>query len=144
MRDVLTLDLGKTDGWYLWSNNTGSLTTATARLRIDFEITTQPTLGRNRAFLKSQLQPFTDWGRKNNVPIYSGEYGAGAPCFQNNKGGLLWVADVIALSKEFGFHTTYHAYHEDSFGWFYGSGALSSEQNANLPLMQLVKQKFGK
>lgn len=117
---------------------------ATVRFRVDFETTALPILTRNKAYLKNTLQFFADWSQRNNVPIYLGEYGAGAPCFQSNRGGLQWTEDMIDLNRELGFHTTYHAYHEDSFGWYFGYNALPSEANANTALLALFRRKFGK
>jgi endoglucanase len=51
---------------------------------------------------------------------------------------------MIDLNREFGFHTTYHAYHEDSFGWYFGYNSLPDPANANTALIDLFKQKFGK
>ena len=118
--------------------------TATVRLRIDFETTSQPVLARNKAYLRSTLQFYADWGRRNNVPMYMGEYGAGAPCFQNNRGGLQWAEDMIDLGRELGFHATYHSYHEDSFGWYFGYNALPDPANANTALIDLFRRKFSR
>ncbi|TAE33429.1 MAG: retaining beta-glycosidase [Cytophagales bacterium] len=117
---------------------------ATVKLRVDFETTNQPILTRNKAYLKNAVQYFADWGQRNNVPMYLGEFGAGAPCFQNNRGGLQWTEDMIDINRELGFHTTYHAYHEDSFGWFFGQNTLPNPANANTPLIELFRRKFGK
>ena len=117
---------------------------ATVRFRIDFETTSQPILTRNKTYLKNAVQYFADWGKRNNVPMYLGEYGVGAPCFKNDRGGLQWTEDMIDISRELGFHTTYHAYHEDSFGWYFGGNTLPNPANANTPLIELFKRKFGK
>jgi endoglucanase len=118
--------------------------TATVRFRVDFETTTQPILSRNKAYLRSAVQFFADWGQRNNVPMYLGEYGAGAPCFRQGRGGLQWTEDMIDINRELGFHTTFHAYHEDSFGWYFGYNALPDASNANTPLIDLFRRKFGK
>ncbi len=117
---------------------------ATARFRVDFETTSQPILTRNKAYLKNAVQYFADWGQRNNVPMYLGEYGAGSPCFKNNRGGLQWTEDMIDINRELGFHTTYHAYHEDSFGWYFGGSTLPDPANANTPLIELFRQKFAR
>jgi endoglucanase len=117
---------------------------AGVRLRVDFETTTQPILARDKAYLRQAVQFYADWGKKNNVPMYLGEYGAGTPCFRDERGGLRWAEDMIDLNKELGFHTTYHAYHESSFGWFYSDNALPDPANANTDLLALFKRKFGR
>ena len=125
-----------------WMRGEAIPATANVRLRVDFQTTQQPILARNKAYLRNALAFYADWGRKNNVPIYLGEYGAGAPCFRDGRGGLAWTTDMIDLNREFGFHTTYHAYHEDSFGWYFGYNALPDPANANTALIELFRQKF--
>jgi endoglucanase len=127
-----------------WMRGDNVPTSASVRLRVDFETTNQPVLARNKEYLRQALQFYADWGKKNDVPMYLGEYGAGTPCFRDGRGGLRWTEDMIDLNKEFGFHTTYHAYHESSFGWFYSNDALPDPANANTELLTLFKQKFGK
>ena len=63
-----------------------------------------------------------------------GEFGVGYPCFQDNKGGLQWVADMVTILKTNNVHFTYHAYHEDNFGLYLGDG-LPDPSNVNQPLI---------
>ncbi|MBO0933111.1 glycoside hydrolase family 5 protein [Fibrella aquatilis] len=127
-----------------WMRGEAVPTAATVRLRVDFQTTQQPILARNKEYLRQALAFYADWGKKTNVPIYLGEYGAGAPCFRDGRGGAQWVTDMIDLNREFGFHTTYHDYHEDGFGWYFGYNALPDPANANTALIELFKQKFGR
>ena len=128
-------------GWMRGENVPAS---ASVRLRVDFENTSQPILTRDKEMLREVLRFYADWGKKNNVPIYLGEYGAGAPCFRDGRGGIQYVTDLIDLNREFGFHTTYHAYHEDSFGLYFGYNALPDPANANTALIALFRQKFSR
>jgi endoglucanase len=64
-------------------------------------------------------------------------------CFQNDKGGLTWVSDMLDLLDEHGVPFTYHAYHEDAFGIYRGSGKLPDPANANQPLIDLFTTKLG-
>ncbi len=127
-----------------WLRGENIPATANVRLRVDFETTSQPITARNKTFLRESVRFYADWGRKNNVPTYLGEYGAGSPCFRPGLGGLIYVSDMIDICREFGFHTTYHSYHEDSFGWYYGHTSLPDIANANGPLVDLFRQKFAK
>ncbi|MEZ0538182.1 glycoside hydrolase family 5 protein [Fibrella arboris] len=129
------------NGWMRGENIPAS---AGVQLRIDFETSSQPIVARGKAQLRQAMQFYADWGRKNNVPIYLGEYGAGVPCFRDGRGGLQWVEDMIDLNRELGFHSTYHVYHEDNFGLFYGYNALPDPANANTPLMDLFRRKLGR
>lgn len=63
-----------------------------------------------------------------------GEFGAGYPCFQNDKGGIRFVEDIVKIAKVNDIHFTYHAYHEDAFGLYLGRG-LPDPKNANQPLI---------
>jgi endoglucanase len=115
---------------------------ANCMLRIDFITTNDPLYGRDKEYLRSSVKRYADFSAQKNIPLYMGEFGAGVHCFQNNKGGLLWVRDMIDLIKEYNLHFTYHSYHEDSFGLYYGDGTLPDPSNANQPLIDLFTQEL--
>ncbi len=73
----------------------------------------------NKDFLRSKLQQYIDFAKKNNVPIYCGEFGVDRYCYENNDGGENWTADMIDLFIENNIHFAYHDYHESWFGLFY-------------------------
>jgi endoglucanase len=127
------------NGWMKGENIAAS---AGCRLRIDFLKTNDPVFGRNKNFLAYVLGKYADWGRRKNVPIYMGEFGAGIHCFQNNKGGLQWVTDMLDIAKANNFYFTYHTYHEDNFGLYFGYGTLPDPAQVNQPLIDLFKQKL--
>lgn len=111
-------------------------------LRIDFITTDQPVLGRNKEYLRAGIKKFGDFSAQKNVPVYCGEFGAGVYCFQNGKGGVEWVSDMIDLLKEYNLHFTYHSYHESSFGLYWGDGSLPDPSNANDELIELFTNKL--
>ena len=111
-------------------------------LRIDFLETNDPIFSRDKSFLESVLQRYADWGTRQQKPLYLGEFGAGAPCFQAGKGGLQWVDDMLAIARNLQLHFTYHAYHEDSFGLYLGYGSLPDPNRTNQPLIDLFKQRL--
>jgi endoglucanase len=116
---------------------------AACRLRIDFLRSPDPVMARNRELLDAAIKPYVDWARRKNVPLFLGEYGAGNPCFQDNKGGLIWVSDMIDLIRKYNIPAwTYHSYHEDSFGLYFGYGRLPDPANANQALIELFRQKL--
>ena len=115
---------------------------AACMLRTDYLSTSDPVTGRNKAYLAAALNRYINWGRLKNVPIYMGEFGAGVHCFENNKGGLQWVTDMVDICKANNIYFTYHAYHEDSFGLYYGTGTLPDPANANTALINLFTQKL--
>ncbi|MHA7130196.1 glycoside hydrolase family 5 protein [Algoriphagus namhaensis] len=114
---------------------------ANALLRIDFQTTDGPLVSLGKESLRNALKPTLDWAKKKNVPLYLGEFGAGVHCFENDKGGLQWVEDMLDICAENKLHWTYHAYHEYSFGIFRDGSSLPDESKANLPLIELFKRK---
>jgi endoglucanase len=126
-------------GW-MKGENIGA--NSTAQLRLDFQTSTRPIQVRDKAFLASKMQPYIDWGKKNEVPLYLGEFGAGVNTFKNNKGGLTWVNDVIDIAAANKLSFNYHAYHEDYFGLNPGSGKNVDPTKVNQPLKQLFTTKL--
>ncbi|MFK7813787.1 MAG: glycoside hydrolase family 5 protein [Maribacter sp.] len=104
------------------------------KIRLDFYKVEGPLLRRNKAFLESFLGNIAAWAENKNAALYMGEFGAGTPCFENDKGGLIWVADMVDILKTNNIHFTYHAYHEDAFGLYLGGG-LPDANNVNQPLI---------
>lgn len=125
-----------------WMKGENVATTANCKLRIDFLKTDDPVFGRNKQYLEFLIKRYTDWATAMGKPLYMGEFGAGYHCFQNNKGGLQWVTDMIDIASANNIYFTYHAYHEDSFGLYYGYGNLPDPAQANQPLIDLFTQKL--
>lgn len=99
-------------------------------------------LPRSRASLERDLRAVVDWGARNGVPLYLGEFGAGQPTFADDKGGLRWVEDMLEVAIADGLHFTYHDYHEDGFGIYPGQGALPDPSRANQELIDLFTTKL--
>jgi endoglucanase len=129
----------KISGWMKGENVSAQ---ANCSIRIDFLNTTKPIYGRNKQYMEYAINKYTTWAQQKNVPVYMGEFGAGTPCFQNGKGGLQFVSDVIDITKASSIHFTYHAYHESSFGIYYGDNDLPNPAQANQPLIDLFKHKL--
>jgi endoglucanase len=115
---------------------------ASAKLRIDFQTSTKPIYLRDKNFLASQLQPYLDWGQKNNVPLYMGEFGVSTKTFTPEKGGTKWVNDMLDISLANKLSFNYHTYHEDAFGLYPGYGEPIDPTKANQPLQQLFTSKL--
>jgi endoglucanase len=126
-----------------WMKGETVAATAACRLRIDFLETNEPVYGRNKQYLEASVKKFIDWAAAKNVPLYMGEFGAGIHCFENNKGGLQWVTDMIDIAKANNIPFTYHVYHEDNFGLYFGYGSLPDPAKVNQPLINLLKVKLG-
>ena len=114
---------------------------ATVQIRLDFLGSDTPVSGRNKAFLASQLDRYLAWGRAHGVPLFLGEFGLYHPCFEDGRGGLTWVEDMLDLAENAGLHFTYHAYHEDGFGLYRGNGPVDPTR-ANQELIDLFTRKL--
>lgn len=125
---------------YMKGNNIA--TNAACKLRLDFYTTEGSVLTRNKEYLEYTLNNYIEWAKTKNVPLFLGEFGLGKHCFENNKGGLLFVNDMLDIILENNLHFTYHAYHEDAFGIYYGHNALPSISNANNDLINLLSNKL--
>jgi endoglucanase len=125
-----------------WMRGENVAAGASCKLRIDFSNTSGQVLTRNRAGLEDRVQRYKKWADARQVPLYLGEFGLGIHCFQNNKGGLQWVSDMvdIALANQLPF--TYHSYHEDGFGLYFGYGTLPDPNRVNQPLIDLLREKL--
>jgi endoglucanase len=114
-----------------------------AQVRLDYVGSTTPVSARDAAGLELELESLLAFGREHDVPLYLGEFGVYRACYANDKGGLEWVSDMLDLLNERGLPFTFHAYHEDAFGIYYGDGKLPDEANANQPLIELFTSKLG-
>ncbi|WP_273568639.1 glycoside hydrolase family 5 protein [Maribacter halichondriae] len=115
------------------ANGTGT------KIRLDFLTTDFPVFKRNKDYMASVTQQIVDWAQTKNTVLYMGEFGVGNPCFENDKGGLQWVTDMVDILKENDIHFTYHTYHEDAFGLYLGNGQ-PDPNNVNQPLIDLFTE----
>jgi len=125
-----------------WMKGENVAANAGCMLRIDFITTDQPIHGRDKEYLRERLKKHAEFGVQKNVPVYVGEFGTGTPCFANNKGGILWVEDMLDLLKEYNLHFTYHSYHESSFGIYMSDNILPDPAAANQELVNLFTEKL--
>lgn len=72
----------------------------------------------NKEYLRQRLDSVISFAKEHNVPLYCGEFGADAECFKKDRGGDIWVADMLDILIEEGVHFNYHAYHEPMFGLY--------------------------
>jgi len=115
---------------------------AKCNIRIDLFASRAPLFAWDRAFLGYELDAYVAWGKRNQVPLFLGEFGAVRQAFEADRGGLRWTSDMLDLLRERGLHFTYHDYHEVHMGMFYGDDNLPDPANANAPLMQLFRDKL--
>jgi len=96
----------------------------------------------NRDYLEYTLLENIKFSEENNVPVYCGEFGTGANCFKNERGGTQWVSDVIDIFIENNISFNYHTYHEESFG-LYQNSSLIKPSKRNEVLYDLFVSKLG-
>lgn len=111
------------------------------QIRLDFLDSDGPVMGRDKAFLASEFGRYVAWGHAHGVPLFLGEFGLHRPCFEDGRGGLAWVSDMLDLADAHGLSFTYHAYHEDGFGLYRGSGPVDPAR-ANQGLIDLFTRRL--
>jgi endoglucanase len=114
---------------------------AVVQIRLDFLGSDAPVSRRDKAFLARELDRYVAWGRAHGVPLLLGEFGLHHPCFENGRGGLTWVEDMLDLLDGRGLSFTYHAYHEDGFGLYRGAGPVDPAR-ANQGLIDLFTRRL--
>lgn len=117
-------------------------TDARCALRLEFFSSRAPVQTRGRAYLKQELDAYLSWGKRQEVPLYLGEFGSIRASYEGARGGLRWTSDMLDLLLEADVGFAYHAYHEEYFAFFYGNGALPDTRNQNTPLLELFTQKL--
>jgi endoglucanase len=115
--------------------------TATCQIRLDFFSADAPVHARDKAFLAAALDRYVAWGRAHHVPLFLGEFGAIRFAFDDDRGGLRWVGDMLELIEQRRLSFSYHAYHEDAFGLYRGKDALPSPDQANTALIDLISAR---
>jgi len=115
-----------------------------ALFRLDYLEAEGELLVRDKAALEAEIDAIVAWGVANQVPLYLGEFGLIYHCFEDGRGGLEWVADMldISIARELSF--TYHSYHEWAFPIFQGdpSQALPEDDDAVPGLRELFTAKL--
>jgi endoglucanase len=124
----------KISGW-MKGDNLGS--SAVARFRVDFYSASGEIHPWNKALLQSALDSYIQFSQDKNVPVYLGEFGAIAFSFENNRGGLNWVTDMLDILTTYNVNYNYHTYHENSFGIYQNSTGYPDPAYANTALINL-------
>ena len=120
-----------------WMKGENIPETAVCQIRMDFYSSRVPVHPLDKAFLAQELDTYVAWGKTHNVPLFLGEFGVIRAAFENDRGGVRWVKDMLDLIEERNLHFTYHDYHEQSFGLYFGDDTLPDPENANTPLIEL-------
>lgn len=96
-----------------------------------------------KADMAQSLENFLTWGKRNNVPLYLGEWGVYKANFDADRGGLNYIRDMLELIDQYKITNTFHVYHEESFGLYRGDGKLDPH-NLNRPLQQLFLHDYSR
>jgi endoglucanase len=114
---------------------------AVCQIRLDFFSSRVPVQSSDRAFLTQEIDAYVEWGRRHQVPLFLGEFGVIRFAFDDDRGGLRWVSDLLDILAERRLHFSYHAYHDDGFGLYRGA-ALPNPDSANRALIDLFTRKL--
>jgi endoglucanase len=116
---------------------------ARCQIRLDFFESQVPVTRRNKDFLKAELDAYVAWGRREQVPLYLGEWGAIKFAFADDRGGVRWAADLLDLILERDLSFAYHDYHEEFMGIYLGDGELPREDRRHEALVRLFTERLG-
>ena len=98
-----------------------------------------PVVEFDRRELGRLLEPVQKWQRDHRIPptrIIAGEFGV----FRGNRGAAEYLADVVSLLKQAGWHWAFYSFQEDAWaGMDYEVGAKKFEKEELYPLA--VRQK---
>lgn len=101
------------------------------------EPTLEGYMPRCQSYLAKQLEPLLQLRMMHEVPIFISEFGLIHHCFEDGRGGLAYVNDVITLLNEAGIGFTYWDFQSTVMGLFRSDARLSlmqSDQQRDLAL----------
>lgn len=94
---------------------------------------------RNYEFIKNKITAYAKYIEDKGFPVYFGEFGTARNTFANSKGGAQWVKDAMHIFDSLGYHFTYHAYKESSFGYYDGWDQPVDTTTVNAQLSKVFK-----
>lgn len=113
-----------------------------AMIRLDFLSGIDKTLSWDRQLLETKIEQIEAWSKREQVPVYMGEFGCIRACFEQQRGGLTWIKDILDILQQRGTSFTYHAYHENAFGIYYNERGLPDPASSNQALIQMFRARF--
>lgn len=94
-----------------------------------------------KAHLAGVIDGYLAWGKRNNVPMVLAGWGLYKATYDNQKGGLNYVRDMLDVLAARKLTNTFHVYHQESFGLYRGDDELN-EKNVNYPLKALFTERL--
>lgn len=113
---------------------------ARAEIRADFMLADK-VYSSGSDYVSDNLSQLMEFSRKNNVPVFLGEFGADVECFKSDRGGERWVGDVLDYCISNGLSCSYHSYHESMFG-LYPENTTNYPSHRNELLAQVFKSRL--
>ncbi|MBI4117696.1 MAG: cellulase family glycosylhydrolase [Parcubacteria group bacterium] len=92
---------------------------------------------RDREYLETQLRSLAEFGKKENVPMSVSEYGATRDAFSQDRGGLVYMTDILDLFDAWGLHASYASYEKLFFD-------DSGNQSPNTALIEFFENRLKK
>jgi len=129
------------NGWMKGENITGG----SAMLGLQFQLPkyNETVHGFDKNYLENMLKENgVDFYHKNKVPVNIGEFGISLATFENNKGGLIWVNDVLDLMKKYNINGQYFNYHGNAYGIYRNVIGFPDPNSANKQLIELFQKKL--
>jgi endoglucanase len=96
---------------------------ATVRFRVDF-YSCDEVHAWDKEYLRALVGKYRAYSSAKNVPLYLGEFGAIVFAFQNDRGGITWLSDMLDILGEGNVNYNYHTYHETNFGLYMNESSI--------------------
>jgi endoglucanase len=127
-------------GWMKGEKITGSATFGFQLQKPKYNETIR---GFDKKYLESMLVEFgIDFYHQKKVPVNIGEFGISLATFENNKGGLIWMNDVLDLFKQYNINAQYFNYHGNAYGIYRNVIGFPDPDAANKQLIELFQKKL--
>ena len=97
----------------------------------------------NRQGFEREIARWVAFGKEHDVPMNVGEFGLASACYENDRGGAAWVADLLELFDVYDLNFTFFSYRGP-----FGLHPIETEdgppdpQTANEDLLNLFRDYF--
>jgi endoglucanase len=139
---VFLVNLGSTYRVTSWVKGENIAQGDSARVRLDFWGYSEPLHGFDRRALEELFTDFRAWGRSQGVPMAVSVFGTARPSFENGRGGVAWVSDMIDIMREQQLGWNYWGYRDQDFGIYTNPTGVPDPETMNQPLVDLFTEKL--
>jgi endoglucanase len=136
------VSLGRTYRVTSWVKGEGITAGDLARVRLDFYGYSEPLHGFDRKTLEELFTDLGAWGRAQGLPMAVSPVGTARPSFDNDRGGLAWVSDMIDILREQRLSWAYLGYRDQDFGIYTNPTGEPDPETVNQPLVDLFTEKL--